>query len=98
MTRGAFYRINGVLLILVFLLVRVLYVPLSILVFSAQYHEWRVIDALYHMRWHCHVCNLIQFLLQLYWFVSLMQLAWDVVRGWMKTGTKRQLQEHIKQQ
>ena len=77
-----FYTLNGALLILFFLVFRVLFVPITVTIYAAQYHQWDVVQALGRMTRICHLCNAIQFCLQLYWFVCLLQLAARVVGRW----------------
>lgn len=81
MTDNLFYVVNGALLVITFLLVRVMFVPLSISFYAGQYHQWDMVQALGAMRWICHLANFIQFAFQLYWFVQLLRLARQVVRG-----------------
>ena len=82
MTNNILYTLNGALLIVVFLIVRVLFVPITVAIYAAQYHRWDIPEALGKMRGICHLCNLLQFSLQLYWFVQLLRLAGHVVRKW----------------
>lgn len=97
LTDNLFYTVNGALLILVFLLVRTLFVPISVSIYAAQYHHWDLLRALGSMKWICHTCNLMQFSLQLYWFVLLLRLAVGVVRGWSQMGAESlQQQDGVK--
>ena len=82
LTNNLAYSINGALLILLFLLSRVLFVPITVTIYAAQYHNWGILKALGHMRRICHLCNLIQFTLQSYWFFLLLRLAAGVLRTW----------------
>ncbi len=73
---------NGGFLVLVFLASRVMFVPSSIAIYAAQYHQWDVMQALGTMKRVCHLGNALQFSFQLYWFVLLLRLSASVVRGW----------------
>ena len=74
---------------MVFLIARLLNVPIAILVYTAQYHEWNVMKALATMRWMCHTGNLIQFLFMLNWFIRLLLVARNVIRGWFTADAEK---------
>ena len=82
MTNSTLYTLNGALLVVVFLLVRVLFVPITVSIYAAQYHQWDIFEALGRMTRICHLCNLLQFSFQFYWFIQLVRLASSVVRSW----------------
>ena len=81
LTKNVWYTINGAVLILVFLLVRVLNMPMCIVVYAAQYHQWSIMDTLRHLRWTCYAGIVTDVLIQGYWFISLLTLARGVIRG-----------------
>lgn len=81
-TNNVFYWLNGALLIVVFLVLRVLFVPINVAVYAAQYHQWGFGQALRSMKTICHICNTLQFSLQAYWFLLLLKLAGKVVKDW----------------
>ena len=92
LTDNLFYIVNGALLVVTFLLVRVMFVPLSITFYAGQYHQWDVVQALGAMRWVCHLANSLQFFFQLYWFVQLLRLARQVVRDlFLVAGSKEKV-------
>ena len=74
------YRINGLVLLTSFLLVRVLYSPLAILIYAGQYHNWNIWSALKAMYPVCHFFNTVQFLLQTYWYLAIVNIALGAVR------------------
>lgn len=104
MTDNIFYTINGVFLILLFWASRVMFVPVTVTIYAAQYHHWDLVLALRSMRIICHIGNALQFCFQAYWFVLLVRLAWRVVGGWStaesnKTRTSTQeTQFHVKKE
>ncbi len=65
-------------------MVRVCFVPITVTIYAAQYHQWNLLEAMGRMQTICYVCNLLQFSFQLYWFVQLVRLAGQVVRGWSR--------------
>ena len=83
LTSNIFYAVNGALLIITFLASRILFVPISISIYAAQYHGWDVMQALRSMRIVCHLGNALQFCIQFYWFLLLLRMAARVVRGWL---------------
>ena len=74
------YRINGLILLISFLLVRVLYTPLAILIYAGQYHNWNIWSALNSMYPVCHFSNSVQFVLQTYWYLAIVSIALGTVR------------------
>lgn len=80
LTKSVFYTINGAVLIVVFLLVRVLNMPACFLIYAAQYHQWNLVDALAHMKWSCYAGISTVIFLQTYWFMALLKLMCGVVR------------------
>lgn len=89
LTNNLFYTINGALLIMAFLISRVLFVPIAVSILAAQYHQWDIFKALASMTRLCHFCNFLQFSLQFYWFLLLVRLAANVVRGWTDRGREK---------
>ena len=75
MTGSVLYRVNGAALVAVFFLVRVTNTPLTLLLYSAQHHRWKVLQALLAMRPVCHLLLLAELLLQLYWFSLVLSTA-----------------------
>lgn len=86
MTDNKFYTINGAFLIFLFLASRVMFVPITVTIYAAQYHHWDLLQALGNMKVICHICNALQFCFQTYWFVLLVRLARSVVRGWFQSA------------
>lgn len=73
--RSFLYRLTGLALFPVFFLARVANLPLVTLLYAAQYHNWSLPSALTTMTPVCHFFNSVQFLLQTYWFLSLLRIA-----------------------
>ena len=71
----AFYFFNGVSLILVQLVVRVLNWPIVILIYTAQYHNWDFIAAFNSLYIVCIVSTTTWQVLELYWFYLILKLA-----------------------
>lgn len=69
------YYANGLALILVQLVVRVLNWPIVIMIYAAQYHNWDVVKALYSLYPLCIVSTTIWQILELYWFWMIIQLV-----------------------
>lgn len=84
LTGNLFYAVSGAFLIIVFLVARIMNVPITVTIYAAQYHKWDLLQALSSMKTICHIGNAIQFSLQMYWFVLLLRLAVRVVRGWFR--------------
>ena len=80
------YRINGLLLLTTFLLVRVLYTPLAVLIYAGQYHSWSVWSALNAMYPICHFFNTVQFILQTYWYLAIVNIALGTVKKTTKSS------------
>lgn len=60
-----------------------MFVPINVAIYAAQYHRWDFVQALGSMRTICHVCNILQFSFQAYWFLLLLKLAAKVVSDWL---------------
>lgn len=73
--RTKFYLVNGYLLVVAFFVVRILNIPFVILVYAAQYHNWSIMEALYHLKISCYVFIILQYCLQIYWFTLILKLA-----------------------
>lgn len=86
MMKSTLYTLNGALLVMVFLIVRVFFVPITVSIYAAQYHNWNLFQALGTMKPICHLCNFLQFSFQFYWFVLLVRLTGAVVRSWSNYG------------
>jgi hypothetical protein len=87
MTGNKIYILNGALLILLFLTSRVMFVPITVTIYAAQYHQWNLVTAMSTMRVICHLGNALQCCFQTYWFVLLVGLAARVVRtSWFQTA------------
>ena len=99
MTKNVLYTVNGAVLVFLFLASRVMFVPITVTIYAAQYHQWDVLQALRHMRAVCHLANALQLGLQTYWFVLLLRLAVRVVRGWtgeVQRSTRRSSEDRIR--
>ena len=67
--------VNGIILVLLFLLIRILNYPIAVLVYAAQYHDWSIwlaLSALYPM---CHILSALQFSLQAFWFYQIVRVS-----------------------
>ena len=69
------YIFNGFLLVFVFFVVRILNIPLVLMVYAAQYHNWNIVAALQRLRLVCYVSIILQYFLQFYWFIKIVKLA-----------------------
>ena len=79
------YKINGLILIPIFFVARILNIPLAFLAYAAQYHSWDIWTAIKSMTLFCHFCNVGQWLLQLYWFTAIIGIVTGAVRTYVKT-------------
>ena len=79
------YFMNGVALVLVQLVVRVLNWPIVVLIYAAQYHAWDVWASLHDLYLLCFVCTITWQVLELYWFWMIVQL----VAGFTKSSKKK---------
>lgn len=79
------YRINGLILLITFLLARVLYTPLAVLIYAGQYHSWSIWSALNAMYPVCHFFNTVQCILQTYWYLAIVNIALGTVRRTTKS-------------
>ena len=68
------YYTNGVSLVLVQLVVRVLNWPLVVVIYAAQYHNWDIVSSLYHLYPMCIIATTIWQSLEMYWFWMIIQL------------------------
>ena len=75
MEETAFYWLNGVVLVLVQLVVRVLNWPLVILFYSAQYHNWDLLASLHSLYTICIVSTATWQALEIYWFLIIIRLV-----------------------
>ena len=78
------YFMNGVALVVVQLVVRVLNWPIVVLIYAAQYHAWDVWASLHDLYLLCFVCTITWQVLELYWFWMIVQL----VAGFTKNSKK----------
>ena len=69
-----FYFVNG---FLVWFILLVLKFPIMILIYAAQYHNWDVYKALFHMTTTCYVSMSLELSLQIYWFIFVLGVAFN---------------------
>lgn len=69
------YFVNGVAVILVQLVVRVLNWPAVVVIFAAQYHAWDIIATLKSLYTMCIVSTTVWQVLEVYWFCLILNLA-----------------------
>ena len=74
LTHTSFYFANGVILLVLWILIRVLNYPLALLVYAAQYHGWNILSALGAMHAVCHLFSLLHFGFQIYWFIPIFKI------------------------
>ncbi len=68
---------------------RVLNIPLTFLLFSAQYHNWNIFAAFVALYPICHVFNFLQMLLQFSLFLSIFHVARGAANSMLvRTETK----------
>lgn len=79
-----FYLLNGVALVLVQLVVRLLNWPVVIIIYTAQYHNWDFVSAFNRVYNMCIVCTTVWQVLEIYWFWMIIQL----VAGYKKKSDK----------
>lgn len=75
MQESFLYYANGISLVLVQLVVRVLNWPIVIVIYAAQYHQWDVVKALYSLYPLCIVSTGVWQVLEIYWFWMIIQLV-----------------------
>ena len=86
------YLLNGFLLVFVFFVVRILNIPFALLVYAAQYHNWDIMKAVFHLRLACYVFIILQYIMQFYWFVLIVKLALQSLAKIMqKPDTQREV-------
>ena len=97
-----FYLINGILLVVIFFIVRILNIPFTLTVYAAQYHSWDIVAALYHLRVVCYMFISLQYVMQIYWFCLIVKLAIKGLSERQKapteTFTKEMLSEKKKEE
>ena len=69
------YIFNGFLLVAVFFVVRILNIPIVLLIYAAQCHNWNLIAALRKLKLICYFSICLQYTLQFYWFIKIVKLA-----------------------
>ena len=75
LTKSTFYVVNGIILVLLFLLIRILNYPIAILVYTAQYHNWNIWSALSALYPMCHILSALQSSLQAFWFYQIVTIG-----------------------
>jgi hypothetical protein len=75
------FLVNGVSLILVQLVVRVLNWPLVILAYAAHYHNWDLLASLRSLYAVCFISVGIWQMLEVYWFWMILQLVAGFTKG-----------------
>ena len=71
LTKSRIYMVNGIILILLFFVMRILNYPIAVPVYAAQYHNWNIWSALKNLYPLCHTLSAIQFAFQAFWFYFL---------------------------
>lgn len=74
------YILNGIALVVVQLVIRVLNWPIVILIYAAQHHNWDVIKAVYSLNPMCTIATTLWQALEVYWFWMVMQLAAGITK------------------
>lgn len=69
------YLVNGVSVVLVQFVVRILNWPATIVVYAAQYHNWDIVAAVKSLYTLCIVCTVTWQVLEIYWFWLIIQLS-----------------------
>ena len=75
MTKSLLYIVNGIALIVLFFVMRILNYPIAVLVYAAQYHHWNIWSALKALYPMCHILSAIQFSFQAFWFYQIFRLG-----------------------
>ena len=75
LTKSRVYMVNGIILILLFFVMRILNYPIAVLVYAAQYHNWSIWSALKNLYPLCHTLSAIQFAFQAFWFYQIFRLG-----------------------
>ena len=73
--KSKIYFWNGVILLPIYFVVRILNLPLTFLTYAAQFHNWDLFAALKSMFLICHAFNVIQLSLQFIWFSAIIRIA-----------------------
>ena len=72
-----FYFVNRFLAVFTWFVLHVLKFPIMILIYAAQYHNWDVYKALFHMTTTCYVSMSLELSLQIYWFILILGVAFN---------------------
>ena len=75
MTKSRVYMANGILLLLLFFVMRILNYPIAVLVYAAQYHNWSIWSALKNLYPMCHILSVLQTSLQAFWFYKIIVIG-----------------------
>ena len=75
LTKSRVYVANGIILLLLFFVMRILNYPIAVLVYAAQYHNWSIWSALKNLYPMCHTLSAIQFAFQAFWFYQIFRLG-----------------------
>ena len=68
-----------------FFTVRILNIPFALTVYAAQYHNWEIMATLYQLRLVCYISIILQYILQIYWFILILKL---VLKGFFGMSNK----------
>lgn len=83
------YYVNGVLVFLFFLTVRIIMFPFLYIMYAIQYHHGNIITAITSMCWICHLFMMIGFLLNFYWFTGTLRLLIEGAKNLFSTKEKQ---------
>ncbi len=62
--------------------------PLCVVVFAAQYHDWDLVAVLVRMRWTCYAGITVVIVMQSYWFLTLLRMAGGTIKKDWKHNIK----------